>query len=211
MRTWGSAADGATVLLTGVYTGEGEISRRTLGALPRLAVLRGTEWSCPYVGLLAAEAQVDAPGLVLVLDRLLDVLLVQALRAWLTRQAPAPGWFSAQGDPVAGPALRALHADPARAWTVALLAREVGVSRALLARRFTALVGEPPMSYLTGWRLALAADLLADPDMTVSAASRRVGYTSPFTFSAAYKRHFGSSPSEHRARPATTPFSSTGS
>ncbi len=175
-------------------------------------MLRGSGWSCAYVGLLADEAQVDAPGQGLVLDRLLDVLLVQALRAWLSRQAPAaPGWFTAQGDPVVGPGLRALHADPSRPWTVGLLAREAGVSRALLARRFTALVGEPPMSYLTGWRLALAADLLADPEVTVSAVSRRVGYTSPFTFSAAYKRHFGLSPSEHRARPDLMPFSSTGS
>jgi AraC-like DNA-binding protein len=81
---------------------------------------------------------------------------------------------------------------------VASLAAEVGMSRAALARRFIDRVGEPPIAYLTGWRLALAADLLREPDATVGAVARRVGYTSPFTFSTAFKRHYGVSPQEHR-------------
>jgi len=94
--------------------------------------------------------------------------------------------------------VRLLHNNPAHPWTVASLAAEVGVSRAALARRFTDLVGEPPMAFLTGWRLALAADLLLEPDATVGAVARRVGYTSPFTFSTAFKRHYGVSPQVHR-------------
>jgi AraC-like DNA-binding protein len=93
-----------------------------------------------------------------------------------------------------------LHDDPARPWTVAALAAAVGVSRAALARRFTTLVGEPPMVYLTGWRLALAADLLREPDATVAAVARRVGYGSPFALSAAFKRVRGVSPQQHRRR-----------
>ncbi len=90
-----------------------------------------------------------------------------------------------------------LHDDPARQWTVASLAAEVGLSRAALARRFTALVGEPPMAYLTGWRLALAADLLREPGATVGAVARRVGYGSSFALSTAFKRRYGVSPRGH--------------
>src|SRR5262249_25169974 len=99
--------------------------------------------------------------------------------------------------------LRLLHNNPAHPWTVAALAAEVGVSRAALARRFTELVGEPPMAFLTGWRLALAADLLLEPDATVGAVARPVGYTSPFTFSTAFKRRYGVSPQAHRRAAAS--------
>jgi AraC-like DNA-binding protein len=98
-----------------------------------------------------------------------------------------------------------LHNNPAHPWTVATLAAETGVSRAALARHFTELVGEPPISYLTGWRLALAADLLRDPDATVGAVARQVGYGSAFALSAAFKRVRGVSPQEHRAAVASTP------
>jgi transcriptional regulator GlxA family with amidase domain len=127
--------------------------------------------------------------------------VVSALREWFDRPgADAPSWYAAAGDPVVGPALRLLHDAPERPWTVAELAARVGTSRAALARRFTELVGEPPIAYLTGWRLAWAADLLGDPDATVARVARQVGYGSPFTFSAAFKRHFGVSPQEHRTR-----------
>jgi AraC-like DNA-binding protein len=94
---------------------------------------------------------------------------------------------------------RMLHNNPAHRWTVATLAAEIGVSRAALARRFAELVGEPPMTFLTGWRLALAADLLREPDATVGAVARQVGYGSPFALSTAFKRVRGVSPRQHRA------------
>jgi AraC-like DNA-binding protein len=100
---------------------------------------------------------------------------------------------------VVGAALRLLHDEPAHPWTVAALAARTGVSRAALARRFSDLVGEPPMTYLTDLRLALAADLLREPDATVAAVARRVGYGSAFALSAAFKRERGVSPQEHRA------------
>ncbi|MFC4118298.1 AraC family transcriptional regulator [Nonomuraea zeae] len=194
IRTWGNNPDGDTVLLTGTYNFEGEVSRRLLEALPTLIVQPGD----PIISLLGAEIVKDEPGQEAVLDRLLDLLLIAVLRSWFaTHEAPA--WYRAMSDPVVGKAMRMLHNNPAHPWTVAALATEVGVSRASLARRFTDLVGEPPMAFLTDWRLALAADLLREPDATIGAVARKVGYGSPFALSAAFKRVRGISPQEHRA------------
>ena len=199
VRSWGNAPDGATVMVTGTYQADGEISRRLVAALPPLAVLASDAWDSPLVPLLAGEIVRDEPGQDAVLDRLLDLLLVAALRSWFAQPtADAPSWFRAHGDAVVGPALRLLQNQPARSWTVATLAAEVGVSRAALARRFHDVVGEPPMTFLTNWRLALAADLLHEPDATVGGVARRVGYGSPFTFSTAFKRRYGRSPHAHR-------------
>jgi AraC-like DNA-binding protein len=200
VRTWGNAPDGATVMLTGTYQLEGEVSGRLLRALPHTIVLRHDEWSCPVIPLMADEIVKDEPGQEAVLDRLLDLLLIAALRAWFDRpEAGAPGWYRASGDPVVGQALRLLQHEPSRPWTVASLARETGVSRAALARRFHELVGEPPMSFLTGWRIALAADLLREPGATIGSVAVQVGYGSPYALSTAFKRVRGVSPKEHRA------------
>jgi AraC-like DNA-binding protein len=93
-----------------------------------------------------------------------------------------------------------MHSKPAHPWTVASLATEIGVSRAAFSRRFHELVGEPPMTFLTGWRLALAADLSCERDATVGMVAEKVGYSSPFALSTAFKRVRGLSPQEHRAR-----------
>jgi AraC-like DNA-binding protein len=200
VRTWGNAAEGATVLLTGTYQLGGEVSDRLLRALPARLVIPDEAWGSPLVPLLADEIVRDEPGQEAVLDRLLDLLLIAALRAWFARpEADAPGWYRAYADPVVGPALRLLHNAPDHSWTVAELARETGASRAALARRFTELVGEPPMSFLTGWRIALAADLLLEPGETIGSVARRVGYGSPFALSTAFKRVRGVSPQEYRA------------
>ncbi|WP_405092563.1 AraC family transcriptional regulator [Micromonospora sp. NBC_01392] len=200
VRTWGNGPDGRTVLLTGTYPVRGAVGRRLLDALPPLVVVPRASWDSPLVPLLAIEIVKDDPGQEAVLDRLLDLLLIAALREWFDRPgAAAPAWYQAYADPVVGQALRMLHHDPARPWTVASLAAGVGISRATLARRFTGLVGEPPMSYLTGWRLALAADLLREPGATVGAVARRVGYGSSFALSAAFKRRYGTSPRQHRS------------
>jgi AraC-like DNA-binding protein len=187
-------------MLTGTYQMDGEVSGRLLRALPALLVVAGDAWDSPLIPLLAAEIVKDEPGQEAVLDRLLDLLLIAVLRAWFARpEAEAPGWYRAHADPVVGPALRMLHHDPARPWTVAALADATGVSRAALARRFNALVGEPPMTFLTGWRIALAADLLREPGATVGSVAHRVGYGSPFALSTAFKRVRGMSPQQHRA------------
>jgi AraC-like DNA-binding protein len=207
LRTWGDPPDlaasgrgGAVTMFTGTYQLDGEISGRLLRALPTLLLLPSEAWDSALLPLLAAELDRDAPGQEALLDRLLDLLLTAVLRAWFSRpEAEVPGWYHAHGDPVVGPALRLLHTDPSHPWTVATLAARTGASRAALARRFTDLVGEPPMTYLTGLRLDLAADLLREPDATLGAVARRAGYGSAFALSAAFKRERGISPREHRA------------
>lgn len=200
VRTWGNSPDGETMLLTGTYQLRSETSRRLLDALPATLLVAADSWENPLVGYLAEEIARDAPGQEAVLDRLLDLLLIAALRAWFARdEARAPGWYRAQGDPVVGPALKLMHNDPARPWTVASLAGAVGVSRAALARRFAELVGEPPMTFLTSWRLSLAADLLREPGATIASVAPQVGYSSAFALSAAFKRVRGISPAQHRA------------
>jgi AraC-like DNA-binding protein len=205
VRTWGNSPVGSTVMLSGTYELEGEVSRRLLNALPQLLVLASDAWESPLVGLLAEEIVKDDPGQEAVLDRLLDLLVIAVLRAWFARpDADAPGWYRAYGDPVVGRALRLIHDDPARSWTVADLAAEAGVSRAAFARRFTELVGEPPMSFLTDWRLSLAADLLLEPKATIGSVAYQVGYATPYALSTAFKRVRGVSPRQHRLAAAAT-------
>ena len=199
VRRWGNTPDGATEVLTGTYNLQGEVSRRLLDALPPQLVLRSDEWQTPVLGLLADEMLRDDAGQDAVLDRLLDLLLIHAVRAYLIRRAPnTPGWFRAQSDPVAGPAVRLLQDDPAQAWTLASLARQTRVSRATLARRFTEVVGQPPMEFLTEWRLTLAADLILDPAETIASVAGKVGYGSGYALSNAFKRVRGITPGQYR-------------
>ncbi len=199
VRTWGTDLNGPDDMLVGTYNLEGDVSRRLLHALPGLLVVRAEELGSPIVELLGGEMAKEDPGQEAVLDRLLDVLLIATLRAWFDRPGgDAPAWYRAQGDPIVGRALRLIYNHPSRRWTVASLASEAGVSRAALARRFSDLVGEPPMAFLTEWRLTLAADLLRDPDETLASVAYQVGYSSPFALSTAFKRARGISPREHR-------------
>ncbi len=200
-RTWGNDPAGSTVMLVGAYEIEGEVSARLLDALPTRCVVRANDSDRRLLDLLADEATRDRPGQQAVLDRLLDLVLIATLRTWFDRpDADAPAWFRAQADPLVGPALRLLHDRPAHPWTVAALAREVGVARPTLARRFSDVMGQGPVTYLTSWRMALAADLLADPAATVTSVSHQVGYATPYAFSIAFKRAFGVSPSAYAAR-----------
>jgi AraC-like DNA-binding protein len=203
VRSWGDRPDGSTVMLIGTYLMHGEINGRLLDALPPLLSLTSDTWRCALTPVLMEEIVRDEPGQEVVLDRLLDLLVIAALRAWFARpEAEPPGWYAALADPVVGRVLRLLQDDPAHPWTVASLAAKAGVSRAALARRFTDLVGEPPMTYLTGWRLALAADRLRESGDTLEAIARQVGYGSAFALSSAFKRVYGVSPQEHRTRAA---------
>ncbi|HEY7723593.1 MAG TPA: AraC family transcriptional regulator [Pedococcus sp.] len=216
VRTWGNAPDGETALLTGSYDLASQLTPRLLDALPRLAVVGAAEWRSPLVSVMEAELGREDTGQAVVLDRLLDLLLIEALRAWFAHpERSAPRWWTATHDPTLGPALRAVHHRPEHPWSVASLASEAGLSRAAFARRFTEVVGETPMAYLTDWRLALAADELRGGDATVAAIARGVGYASPFSLSIAFKRRFGLSPQAFRRahtadrRRAATPTSST--
>lgn len=204
LRQWGDAADGETVLVSGTYESAGAVSNRLLRALPHVAVVPRGGLDSRLLDMLVDEAYKDLPAQTAVLDRVLDLLLIATLRAWFAR-TDAPAWCHAYSDPVIGKALRLLQDDPARPWTVVSLAEAVGMSRAALARRFTDLVGEPPMTFLTEWRLAMAADLLAESDVTLEAIARRVGYSSAFALSTAFKRHFGVSPRDHRLGTTSAP------
>jgi len=157
--------------------------------------------------LLAGEISRPQPGASAVLDRIVDILLVQLLRAWLdTAAAPgrAASWLSALTDPIAGPALAALHSQPGRDWTIPSLATAIGVSRATLARRFPAQVGCTPAAYLTRWRMDLAAVRLRDTDDTVGAIARSLGYTSEYAFNRAFARHRHMPPGRYRTRSRAT-------
>jgi len=198
-RTCGEHPDGSTVVISGTYQMRGEVSDRLLAALPPVLAVPHEHAGGPLMDLVVAEVTKEEPGQQFVLDRLLDLALIATLRVWFARpEARAPAWYRAQSDPVVGEALRLMHDAPADPWTVAVLADRVGTSRAAFARRFTELVGEPPICYLTDWRMTLAADLLRDSDATVETIARRTGYADAFGFGVAFKRLRGVTPTQHR-------------
>jgi AraC-like DNA-binding protein len=161
------------------------------------------------VRLLAHEIAQPQPGAAAVLNRIVDILFVQLLRAWLAASPPSDrpaSWLGALTDPVAGPALSALHSEPGRDWTVGSLAAAVGVSPATLARRFLGSVGDTPAAYLTRWRMDLAAQRLRDTDDTVGAIARSLGYTSEYAFNRAFTRTRQTPPGRYRAMSRGTSF-----
>jgi AraC-like DNA-binding protein len=185
----------------GAYIFEGDICDRLLQLLPDTVRLRPAAGSAlrTTMDLLAREMLRDDPGQQTLLDRLLDVALVQVLREHFAAQgADAPAWFRASGDPQIGPVLRAVHDDPGRRWTVEELAAEATLSRAAFARRFTAQLGIAPLAYLTGWRMALARERLRDSDDSIAVVAETLGYASEFSFAAAFKRHHGVAPGRWR-------------
>lgn len=208
-RTYGDGLPGATTVLRGTFDPQGDAGRRLLSTLPPLAVVAANPRTDVALDLLASEAAKDEPGQDAVLQRMLDLVLVLALREGCSRGLERPTWYRALADPGIGAALERLHADPAHRWTVAELAVAAGMSRAAFAARFSELVGQPPLTYLTDWRMTVAADLLRDGSgTTVAAAARAVGYQDAFAFSVAFKRVKGVSPSRwgrgEPARPALT-------
>jgi AraC-like DNA-binding protein len=151
------------------------------------------------VSLLAGELGVRQAGARAAVARLIDLLLIHVVRAWsASADAEAPSWLRALRDPVVGRALAKLHARPGEPWTIAALAAEVHLSRATLARRFTELVGEPPLAYLTRWRMDLAARRLKDTTEPVQTIARAVGYSSEYAFNRAFSRHRGQPPGRYR-------------
>jgi AraC-like DNA-binding protein len=152
------------------------------------------------VELLAAEIGAREAGSGVAAARLIDLLLIAAIRRWAVQQPAeaAPSWLTALRDPLIGRALTLLHDRPGEPWTLAALADEVHVSRATLARRFTDAVGEPPLSYLGRWRMHLAAERLKHGTETVEEIARGVGYTSEYAFNRAFARHRGHPPGRYR-------------
>ncbi|MFC7547238.1 AraC family transcriptional regulator [Plantactinospora sp. GCM10030261] len=207
-RMWTGSGEQApvddTVLLVGTYDTRGMAARRLLDALPPVLVVPDGDGCESVRDFLDTQAACPG-GPQVVRDRLVDWLVVCTLRSWFDQPGAVPsGRLRAWGDDVIGPVLRAMHAAPDRPWTLAALAGEAGVSRTTVASRFARLVGDPPLTYLTEWRMTLAADLLAGSTTTVAAVARRVGYADAFGFSAAFKRFHGVSPSAYRGRSTGT-------
>jgi AraC-like DNA-binding protein len=152
------------------------------------------------VELLASEIGARRPGSRVATARLIDLLLVAAIRRWADAEPArtAPSWLTALRDPLIGRVLALLHERPSQRWTLASLADEVHVSRATLARRFTDAVGEPPLSYLARWRMHLAAERLKHGTETVEEIARQVGYASEYAFNRAFSRQRGQPPGRYR-------------
>jgi AraC-like DNA-binding protein len=161
--------------------------------LPDMVVVRGGERLETLIRLVTDEARADRPGREVVLERLLQVLLIEALRGGPEPCAP-PGLLRGLGDARLAPALKAMHADPARAWTVEDLAQMVGLSRSAFFARFERELGRTPMSYLTSWRMSLAKDLLRSGRLGLGEVAARLGYGSASAFSTAFSRETGQSP-----------------
>jgi len=158
-------------------------------------------WMRSTMQLLAAEAQELRPGGETIITRLADVLVVQAIRTWIERDPSAQtGWLRGLHDPRIGRALTLVHRAPAHAWSVESLASAVGMSRSGFAARFTELVGEPAMQYVTRWRMLVATTWLSDGDDSLSAIASRLGYQSEAAFSRAFKRIMGTPPGSARRR-----------
>jgi len=184
-------------LLGGWFVFDAPEAGLLVSLLPSLVHLRGVERLSTLVRLIGEETSESRPGRDLVLSRLVDVLLIEALRARPGDDGPA-GLLRGLADPRLAPAIRQMHAHVARQWTVAALARTSALSRSAFFERFTRTVGMPPMEYLLAWRMAVAKDLLRRADVSVGEVAERVGYGSGSTFSTAFSRNVGQSPRHYR-------------
>ncbi|TVZ84132.1 AraC family transcriptional regulator [Streptomyces sp. BK340] len=194
-----------TQIICGGYRFDGRVSRPLL-TLPPVLVLPAAAGEAherseldDTLRMLRAELAEPRPGSRTVVDRLTDVLFVHIVRRWTAEQGDhGASWVLGLRDPQVAAAISLLHEGPAQPWTVEELAHRVGVSRATLSRRFTELVGEPPLAYLTRRRLELAGRRLRDTADALPSVARSVGYTSVSAFSRAFTRQWGTPPSRHR-------------
>jgi AraC-like DNA-binding protein len=198
-----------TNLLCGAFEFESPHAQSFLTVLPRWIRVRkderhGNEWLDSTARFLTRETQQPEMGAAMIVTSLIDVLFVEAIRTWLRQQPPgAAGWLGALRDPSIGAALGLIHQAPEKQWTVPALSAAVGLSRSPFAAKFTALVGQPPMTYLKRWRLQLAGTLLRQQAVALSNVAERVGYESTPAFSRAFTHFFGMSPGRYRYdRPA---------
>lgn len=194
-------------MVCGYFSFEGSPLPAITAALPIVVhIPRGDAatpaWLAAISHFLVDEARVPDPGSSLMISRLIDLLVIRALRSWAATQTRRQGWLAGLGEERISRALSAMHADPLRRWTVQELASVALMSRSIFAQRFASTVGEPPLHYLARWRLTLSADLLRSGGMKVTEAAQRIGYASDAAFSRAFKAHFGYAPSEARGKHA---------
>ena len=206
MRHGGGGA--ATRFVCGYLALSRSVFRPLFDALPRVLCIRIGEG--PAAALVHAlfrqgvhESAAWGPGAASTLAKVAELLFVEALRRYLAELPPrGKGWLAGVRDPQIGRALALLHGAPAKSWTVDELARKVALSRSALAERFTTLLGEPPMQYLTRWRLALAARMLREGREPLIRIAEESGYESEGAFSRAFKREFGVPPASWRRNAA---------
>jgi AraC-like DNA-binding protein len=196
----------ATVFLCGAYRFSGDVGKGLLDALPQVMTLSPAidDPLRDVITLLSRELVRTEPAQQIVLDRLLDLLLVLAIRTDFRHSPTAPPWYRASADPRISPALQAMHENAARQWTVPELAATSGLSRAAFARAFRQALGQAPMQYLTEWRMTLARDHLRTGDLGLAQIADAVGYGSSFAFAAAFRRHHGDPPGAWRQRERAT-------
>jgi AraC-like DNA-binding protein len=183
-------------LLGGFFVFDSPDAALMVPLLPALVHVRGVERLSALVRLVGDESTAQRSGRDLVLTRLVEVLLIEALRSFSGDDAP-PGLLRGLSDARLARAIRQMHAQVARPWTVAQLAKTAGLSRSAFFDRFTRIVGLPPMEYLLAWRMAVARDLLRRHDCGIAEVAERVGYGSASTFSTAFSRHVGQPPGRY--------------
>jgi AraC-like DNA-binding protein len=203
---WGECAlmrwseDPAVVVLCGAFDFEHR-DHPLFDLLPRVVHIRQSDGGAlgSILNLMAAEAESARPGKETVLRRLADIVCIEIIRHWVEAQgAETRGWLGALRDPHIGQSLAHIHRDPAHGWTVESLASEAALSRSAFAARFTALVGEPPLRYVTRWRMHTATRLLRNERLGMGEVAQRVGYDSEVAFSKAFKREVGIAPGAYR-------------
>ncbi|MEV5747873.1 AraC family transcriptional regulator [Actinoallomurus sp. NPDC052308] len=211
------ATNARTEMLCGAYRLDHSRAHPLLTELPDVVHLPARVGRHPAlrgaIELLGHELSTrPRPGGDAALAGLLDLLLLYMLRAFYEDRPDhvTTGWGAALRDPAVAAALRAVHDDPARPWTVESLAARGGLSRAAFARRFTSMVGAPPLGYLTWWRMTIAARLLRETDLPLRAVAERTGYTSEFAFARAFKREFATAPGRYRADASSARAALTG-
>ncbi len=188
-------------LLGGYFVFDSPDAALLVSLLPSLVHIRGVERLLTLVKLLSEESKAQRSGRELVLTRLVEVLLIEALRAAPEEKAP-PGLLKGLADARLARAIRQMHSNPARAWTAEELAKKAALSRSTFFERFTSAVGMSPMEYLVAWRMALAKGLLRNQSLGLSAVAERVGYGSASAFSTAFSKHVGQSPSRYARQQA---------
>ncbi|MEU6431050.1 AraC family transcriptional regulator [Microbispora sp. NPDC046973] len=203
---WPSGDGELATVLCGAYLLDGGRTHPLMSEVPPVVHLPARLGRHPSlraaVDLLADEMGRARPGAAAIVPALLDALLLYILRAWFEERAEEPaagGWTMALADPAIAAALSAIHSAPDRQWTVAALGARAGLSRAAFAHRFATLVGQPPLTYLTWWRMTIAARLLRESDTPLHAVARQTGYSSDVAFAAAFKREHGITPGRYRA------------
>jgi AraC-like DNA-binding protein len=201
---WAADDGAAGSFLAGSFYFDGAPLRSLLTGLPGLIHLTCDKvseppWLASISHFLEVESHSAGPGSSLMISRLIDLLVIRTLRMWVNQRGERVGWLSGLSDERVGRALNAMHSEPGHAWTVSALAEMATMSRSTFSDRFTAVVGLPPLRYLTRWRLTIAADLLRRGSLKVTEVAHSAGYGSEAAFSRAFKEEFGYPPRDaHR-------------